>query len=210
MPPSDEWSGELEQPPQDVWGEQRSRPVRGEANAAPSEETPREPTPEEKLREEAIIERARRAANPPLVRPFGVMVLAALLALYSAALFVGTLWSWTHLDELRATLTLDNAPEVAWAVVIAIPFQLAFAAGLSYGLWNLQGWSRHCVLVFVALGLTRRSAIWAYPPFVTPLLPGAGLSAAFLIHLAVFAGLAFYLNRGEVASAFCESRKFGD
>jgi hypothetical protein len=212
MSSSDQWSGENKELP-DPWGEER-----GQAASAPSaglgdavrEETLRESSEEDKLREEAIVECARRAANPPLVRPFGVMVLAMLLALYSVALFFGTLWSWTHLDEVRATLTVDNAPDVAWAVVIAIPFQMAFAAGLSYGLWNLQGWSRHSVLVFVALGLTRRSAIWAYPPFITTLLPGAGLSPAFLIHCGIFLGLAFYLRCPGIATAFSESRKFGD
>lgn len=163
-----------------------------------------------KNREAEIVERARLRANPRRIRPFGVMALAMFLALYSVCLLVGTLWTFSHLDEVRASMTPDNSPDVAWAVVIAVPFQMLAAAAISYGLWDLEGWARHSVVGFAAMGLTRESAALAYPPFITPYLPGPGFSPAFLAHLAAVIGLALYLRTCEVRTAFSENRKFGD
>jgi hypothetical protein len=162
-------------------------------------------------RKAEIVERARRRANPRRIRPLGVMVLSMLLAIYSVCLLVGTLWTFSHLDEVRASIaSQEDSGDVAWVVVIAIPFQMMAAAAISYGLWDLEGWARYSMVGFAAMGLTRESASLAYPPFVTPYLPGLGLSPAWGLHLAAVIGLWIYLQSSDVRTAFSENRKFGD
>jgi hypothetical protein len=173
------------------------------------DETP-QPSLEGTRREAEIVERARLRANPRPIRPFGVMVLSMLLAIYSIAVAFFTFWAWSHLEAVRSWMDPYNSSEIAWAVVIALPVQMLIAAAISYGLWDLEGWSRHSVVVFAAMGLTHRSAVWAFPPFVTPILPGRIFSPAFAIHLAVVVALALYLRQPEIATAFSDSRKFGD